>query len=163
MNRIVREEKEFLLTVIGANPALRTVVVSLCKLYRYRDRSYRVVGRDNYEKVDIVIIDADDTDALVEWYDANDVGGAGPGKPAILIGAEFSEPVEVVNGRGYIATIVNHGKHSPPPVPIAAASSSTTSARALSAARQHCKPSSPQPRCTVSTEIRPGANTRWRS
>ena len=101
MNRTVREEKEFLLTVIGANPALRTIVVSLCKLYRYRDRSYRVVGRDNYEIVDIVIIDADDTDALVEWYDANDVGGAGPGKPVILIGAEFSEPVEVVNGREY--------------------------------------------------------------
>jgi hypothetical protein len=58
MNGIVREEKEFLLTVIGANPVLRTIVVSLCKLYRYRDRSYRVVERDNYEIVDIVIIDA---------------------------------------------------------------------------------------------------------
>ncbi len=101
MNGIVREAKEFLLTVIGANLALRTVVVSLCKLYRYRDRSYRVVERHDYEKVDIVIIDADDADALVEWYDANDVGGAGPGKPAILIGAEFPEPVEVVDGREY--------------------------------------------------------------
>jgi hypothetical protein len=35
MNGMVGEEKEFLLTVIGANPALRTIVVSLCKLYRY--------------------------------------------------------------------------------------------------------------------------------
>ena len=101
MNRTVREEKEFLLTVIGANPALRTIVVSLCKLYRYRDRSYRVVERGNYEKVDIVIIDSDDADALVEWYDVNNVRGAGPGKPAILIGAEFAEPVEVVDGREY--------------------------------------------------------------
>ena len=54
MNGIVREEKEFLLTVIGANPALRTIVVSLCKLYRYRDRSYRVVVRGDYGRVDIV-------------------------------------------------------------------------------------------------------------
>ena len=35
---MVREEKEFLLTVFGANPALRTIVASLRKLYRYRDR-----------------------------------------------------------------------------------------------------------------------------
>jgi twitching motility two-component system response regulator PilG len=101
MNEIVREEKEFLLTVIGANPALRTIVVSLCKLYRYRDRSYRVVQRDDYEKVDIVIIDEDDADALAEWYDINNARGAGPVKPAILIGAEYAEPVEVVGGREY--------------------------------------------------------------
>ena len=101
MNGIVREEKEFLLTVFGANPALRTIVVSLCKLYRYRDRSYRVVVRDDYEKVDIVIIDADDTDALAEWYDINEARGADPAKPAILIGAEYAEPVEVVAGRKY--------------------------------------------------------------
>jgi len=101
MNGIVREEKEFLLTVFGENPALRTVVVSLCKLYRYRDRSYRVVVRDDYEKVDIVIIDADDSDALAEWYDINEARGADPAKPAILIGAEYAEPVEVVAGRKY--------------------------------------------------------------
>ncbi len=101
MNGIVQEEKEFLLTVIGANPALRTIVVSLCKLYRYRDRSYRVVARDNYEKVDIGIIDADDADALAEWYDVNNARGVGPDKPAILIGAEFAEPVEVVDAREY--------------------------------------------------------------
>jgi twitching motility two-component system response regulator PilG len=101
MNGIVREEKEFLLTVFGANPALRTVVVSLCKLYRYRDRSYRVVLRDDYEKVDIVIVDTDDTDALAEWYDINNARGANPVKPAILIGAEFAEPVEVLDAREY--------------------------------------------------------------
>ncbi len=101
MNGIVREEKEFLLTVFGANPALRTIVVSLCKLYRYRDRSYRVVLRDDYEKVDIVIIDTDDTDALAEWYDINNARGANPVKPAILIGAEFAEPVEVLDAREY--------------------------------------------------------------
>ena len=101
MNGIVREEKEFLLTVFGENPALRTVVVSLCKLYRYRDRSCRVVVRDDYEKVDIVIIDADDSDALTEWYDINEARGADPAKPAILIGAEYAEPVEVVAGRKY--------------------------------------------------------------
>ncbi len=101
MNGIVREEKEFLLTVIGVNPALRTIVVSLCKLYRYRDRSYRVVDRDDYEKVDIAIIDADDADALAEWHDVNNARGAGPGKPAILIGAEFAEPVEETDGREY--------------------------------------------------------------
>lgn len=101
MKEIVREEKEFLLTVIGANPALRTIVVSLCTLYRYRDRSYRVVVRGDYERVDIVIIDADDADALTEWYDINNARGAGPVKPAILIGAAYAEPVEVVDGREY--------------------------------------------------------------
>ncbi len=94
MSEIVREEKEFLLTVFGMNPALRTIVVSLCKLYRYRDRSYRVVERSDYEHVDIAIVDADDAHALGEWYDVNDARGTAPGKPAILIGAGFAEPVE---------------------------------------------------------------------
>ncbi len=101
MSEIVREEKEFLLTVFGMNPALRTVVVSLCKLYRYRDRSYRVIERSDYQKVDIVIVDVDDADALAEWHDVNDAQGAVPDKPSILIGAEFAEPVEEVDGREY--------------------------------------------------------------
>ena len=89
------------MTVFGANPALRTVVVSLCKLYRYRDRSYRVIERSDYENVDIVIVDVDDADALAEWYNVNGARGAVPGKPAILIGAEFAEPVEETDGREY--------------------------------------------------------------
>jgi twitching motility two-component system response regulator PilG len=101
MSEIVREEKEFLLTIFGMNPALRTIVVSLCKLYRYRDRSYRVIERSDYEHVDIVIVDADDADALGKWYDVNDARGAAPGKPAILIGAGFAEPAEEADGREY--------------------------------------------------------------
>ncbi|GMQ95570.1 MAG: hypothetical protein BMS9Abin14_017 [Gammaproteobacteria bacterium] len=101
MSEVVREEKEFLLTVFGMNPALRTIVVSLCKLYRYRDRSYRVIGRSDYAHVDIVIVDADDADALREWYDVNDAPGAALGKPAILIGAGFAEPAEKADGGEY--------------------------------------------------------------
>lgn len=101
MSELVRGEREFLLTVFGMSPALRTVVVSLCKLYRYRDRSYRVVERSEFNNVDIVVVDADDANALAEWYDVNDAGGHRRGKPAILIGAEFSEPVEETGGREY--------------------------------------------------------------
>ena len=57
MSEVAREEKEFLLTVFGMNPALRTIVVSLCKLYRYRDRSYRVIERDQHRNADIIIVD----------------------------------------------------------------------------------------------------------
>ena len=101
MSELVRGEREFLLTVFGMSPALRTIVVSLCKLYRYRDRSYRVVERSEFNNVDIVVVDADDANALAEWYDVNDAGGHRRGKPAILIGAEFSEPVEETGGREY--------------------------------------------------------------
>ena len=94
-----REEKEFLLTVFGMNPALRTIVVSLCKLYRYRDRSYRVIERSDYGNADIVIVDADDADALAEWYGTHE--NAGAGKPVILIGAEFADAVDESNGREY--------------------------------------------------------------
>jgi len=66
MSEIARGEREFLLTVFGVSPALRTIVVSLCKLYRYRDRSYRVIERSDYKNVDIVIVDADDAKALAE-------------------------------------------------------------------------------------------------
>lgn len=101
MNRMARGEREFLLTVFGANPALRTIVVSLCKLYRYRDRSYRVIERGDYDAMDIAIVDADDSHALAEWYDVSGVNGSVPAKPAILIGAAFAEPVEEVEGREY--------------------------------------------------------------
>ncbi len=101
MSEIVREEKEFLLTVFGVNPALRTIVVSLCKLYRYRDRSYRVIERSDYAQVDIVIVDADDADALGEWYDVSDARSVAPGKPAILIGAGFAEPAQEAGGGEY--------------------------------------------------------------
>ena len=99
MSESAREEKEFLLTVFGANPALRTIVVSLCKLYRYRDRSYRVIDRSDYKNVNIAIVDADDARAMAQWNAINQ--GAGPGKPAILIGAAFAEAAEQVNGRQY--------------------------------------------------------------
>jgi twitching motility two-component system response regulator PilG len=101
MIETVREEKEFLLTVFGMNPALRTIVVSLCKLYRYRDRSYRVIERGEYKNADIVIVDADDADALAEWYDIYEAYGEVSGKPAILIGAEFAEAVEESADRQY--------------------------------------------------------------
>jgi twitching motility two-component system response regulator PilG len=101
MIEAVREEKEFLLTIFGMNPALRTVVVSLCKLYRYRDRSYRVIERSEYRSADIVIVDADDADALAEWYDIRDAFSEASGKPVILIGAEFAELVEEGDGREY--------------------------------------------------------------
>ena len=95
----LREEKEFLLTVFGMNPALRTIVVSLCKLYRYRDRSYRVIERGDLGHADIVIVDADDADALAEWYGMG--GNAGAGKPVILIGAQFADAVDEGEGREY--------------------------------------------------------------
>ena len=101
MSEIVREEKEFLLTVFGANPALRTIVVSLCKLYRYRDRSYRVVELSDYKYVNIVIVDADDSSALARWHEFNHGKMADSRKPAILIGAAFAEPAEQVDGRQY--------------------------------------------------------------
>jgi len=88
-----RGERQFLLTVFGANPALRTIVVSLCKLYRYRDRSYRVVERSDYAHADIVVVDADDSQALAQWNrdSAARGDGAGAGKPVILIGADFAD------------------------------------------------------------------------
>ena len=101
MSKTNRGEKEFILTVFGTNPALRTIVVSLCKLYRYRDRSYWVVERSDYENADIAIVDADDADAIAEWYDVNNGRGAHSGKPAILIGAEFAEQAQEVSGREY--------------------------------------------------------------
>jgi len=99
MSDTLREEKEFLLTVFGVNPALRTIVVSLCKLYRYRDRSYRVVKRNDYGNADIAIVDADDADALAEWYRIDEAGSKG--KPVILIGAEFADAVDEGDGREY--------------------------------------------------------------
>ena len=101
MSEVVREEKEFLLTVFGANPALRTIVVSLCKLYRYRDRSYRVIDRSDYKNVNIAIVDVDDAHALAQWYAFNDAAGTDPGKPAILIGAAFADSAERADGRQY--------------------------------------------------------------
>ena len=101
MGQIARGEKEFLLTVFGVSPALRTIVVSLCKLYRYRDRSYRVSERGDFKSMDIAIVDADDTDALARWHDMIGAQGDVPLKPAILIGAEFAEPGEEVDGREY--------------------------------------------------------------
>ncbi len=101
MSESVREEKEFLLTVFGANPALRTIVVSLCKLYRYRDRSYRVIDRSDYKNVNIVIVDADDSRALAQWHEFNRAARGGSGKPAILVGAAFAEAAEQVDGRQY--------------------------------------------------------------
>ena len=98
MNDRVPEEKEFLLTVFGLNPALRTVVVSLCKLYRYRDRSYRVIEPSGYLQADIVIVDADDENAVAEWRKSD---GSDPGKPAVLIGASYTEAAEEVNSRQY--------------------------------------------------------------
>ncbi|MDX1433667.1 MAG: response regulator [Gammaproteobacteria bacterium] len=65
--------------------------MSLCKLYRYRDRSYRVVNSEGYAGTDIVIVDADDPGAVSAWRSADDLH---PGKPAVLIGASFSDPAE---------------------------------------------------------------------
>ena len=101
MSEVVREEREFLLTVFGANPALRTIVVSLCKLYRYRDRSYRVIERSDYKNVNIAIVDVDDAHALAQWHEFNDAASTDPGKPAILIGAAFADSAEQVDGRQY--------------------------------------------------------------
>jgi two-component system cell cycle response regulator len=101
MGEIVRGEREFLLTVFGANPALRTIVLSLCKLYRYRDRSYRVVERSDEKNVNIAIVDADDAHALAEWHEFNDTESADSGKPAILIGATFSQPAEHIDAKQY--------------------------------------------------------------
>jgi two-component system cell cycle response regulator len=101
MIEAVREEREFLLTVFGMNPALRTIVVSLCKLYRYRDRSYRVVERSQFGDADIVIVDADDSDALAAWQDIHGSQAGRFDKPVILIGAEFAEPVEESEHREY--------------------------------------------------------------
>lgn len=101
MSQVARGEREFLLTVFGVNPALRTIVVSLCKLYRYRDRSYRVIERGDYQSMDIAIVDADDSNALADWYDVSGAHADMPAKPAILIGAEFAEPVEEIEGREY--------------------------------------------------------------
>jgi two-component system, cell cycle response regulator len=101
MSEIARGERQFLLTVFGANPALRTIVVSLCKLYRYRDRSYRVIAGGEYAHADIVIVDADDARALAEWRDKCEAREVEPEKPAILIGAEFADAAEVADGRGY--------------------------------------------------------------
>lgn len=101
MIEAVREEREFLLTVFGMNPALRTIVVSLCKLYRYRDRSYRVIERSEHTDADIVIVDADDTDALAAWNDIHASQAERTDKPVILIGADFAEPVEEGEGQEY--------------------------------------------------------------
>lgn len=101
MSDIAREEKEFLLTVFGMSPALRTIVVSLCKLYRYRDRSYRVIERKDHSDADIIIVDADDADALAEWYDVHDAQGDARVKPVILIGAAFADAVEAGSDREY--------------------------------------------------------------
>lgn len=101
MSEIARGERQFLLTVFGANPALRTIVVSLCKLYRYRDRSYRVVNGSELANVDIVIVDTDDADALARWHDQCEARGADAGKPAILIGADFADAAERAGGREY--------------------------------------------------------------
>jgi len=91
MSDRVPEEKEFLLTIFGLNQALRTIVVSLCKLYRYRDRSYRVVPPATHRQADIVIVDADDEQAMEQW---RAVDAEATSKPAVLIGADFAEPVD---------------------------------------------------------------------
>ena len=91
MNNLARGDREFLLTIFGPNPALRTIVVSLCKLYRYRDRSYRVVNSEGHAGADIVIVDADDAGAVSAWRSAE---VDSPGKPAVLIGANFRDPAE---------------------------------------------------------------------
>jgi twitching motility two-component system response regulator PilG len=98
MNSRSGEEREFLLTIFGFNPALQTIVVSLCKLYRYRDRSYRVVDPSGYPHVDIVVVDADDTQAITEWRKSDN---GNPGKPAVLIGANYTEAAEEVSSGQY--------------------------------------------------------------
>ncbi|MDX1401529.1 MAG: response regulator, partial [Kiloniellales bacterium] len=52
-----------------------------------------------HANADIIIVDADDADALAEWYEVG--GGAASGKPVILIGAEFADAVDEGNGREY--------------------------------------------------------------
>jgi two-component system, cell cycle response regulator len=96
-----RGERQFLLTVFGANPALRTIVVSLCKLYRYRDRSYRVVERSDYAHADIVVVDADDNQALAQWNSDSAACGDGAGKPVILIGADFTDAAQAPDAGEY--------------------------------------------------------------
>ena len=81
--------------------ALRTIVVSLCKLYRYRDRSYRVVERSDYAHADIVVVDADDNQALAQWNSDSAACGDGAGKPVILIGADFTDAAQAPDAGEY--------------------------------------------------------------
>lgn len=87
-----RAPRQFAVTVLGTSRALHTIVVSLCRLYRYRDRVYRVVPHSLSVRAHIVIVDADDPAALAAFERVREVK---PTKPVVYIGAEFSDLGEV--------------------------------------------------------------------
>ena len=93
-----RTPRQFAITVLGTNRALQTIVTSLCKLYRYRDRIYRVVPHSLSLRAHIVIVDADDPVALEA---SQRLKAAKPDKPIVLIGAEFSASVSLTDQGAY--------------------------------------------------------------
>lgn len=88
--RSERRPRQFAVTVLGTNRALQTIVVSLCRLYRYRDRIYRVVPHSLSLRAHIVIVDADDPAAIAA---AERVREARPHKAMVFIGANFEDSV----------------------------------------------------------------------
>ena len=85
---VQRQPRPFAVTVLGTNRAMHTIVVSLCRLYRYRDRVYRVVPHSLSLRAHIVVVDADDPAAM----DACErIREARPDKPIVFIGADFEE------------------------------------------------------------------------
>ena len=90
--------REFNLAVLGTNKALHTIVVSLCKLYRFRGRAYRVIPPAHVSQADIVIVDADDNVAMSQWAE---LGVAGSVKPSVFIGAHYEAAVAELSPREY--------------------------------------------------------------
>ena len=81
MNRALqRRENIFQLAFVGVPRVQRNIVASLCKLSRNRRRCYRVLPNGDNDNADILLVDADDQDAVSAW---SQTSGA---KPAILIG-----------------------------------------------------------------------------
>ncbi len=89
--RAKRQPRQFAVTVLGSNRALHTIVVSLCRLYRYRDRVYRVVPHTMSLRAHIVVVDADDPVAMAA---CERIRQARPSKPMVFIGAHFKESME---------------------------------------------------------------------
>ena len=87
-SRTERQPRQFAVTVLGTNRALHTIVVSLCRLYRYRDRVYRVVPHSLSVRAHIVTVVADDPAALAAFARGREVR---PDKAAIFIAANFDD------------------------------------------------------------------------
>jgi twitching motility two-component system response regulator PilG len=92
---VERRPRQFAVTVLGTNRALHTIVVSLCRLYRYRDRIYRVVPHSLSLRAHIVIVDADDPAAVMA---SERLLKAKPGKAMVFIGADCDESAKTVTG-----------------------------------------------------------------